>query len=69
MWLLIQYNEDKSKIKYVASHDYNVIISYINKFSHVKKYSDYYFISSNGIYFEIKLLEDLDIYEENRKDL
>ena len=60
MWILIQHNEKNTRFKYLASHDYNAIISYINKFSDVKKYSDYLFISRDGIYFEIKLGEDLD---------
>ena len=61
MWVLIQHNEDNTRFKYVTSHDYNAIISYINKFTGVKKYSDYLFISNiNKIIFEIKLGEDLD---------
>ena len=61
MWILIQHNEDNTRFKYVTSHDYNAIISYINKFTGVKKYSDYLFISNiNKIIFEIKLGEDLD---------
>ena len=63
MWIMIQHNEKNTRFKYLASHDYNAIISYINKFSDVKKYSDYLFISRDGIYFEIKLGEDLD-YEK-----
>lgn len=65
MWILIQRNKNKSKFKYVASHDYNAIISYINRFSDVKKYNDYLFISRDEIYFEIKLGEDLD-YEQTQ---
>jgi len=61
MWILIQHNENNTRFKYVTSHDYNAIISYINKFNGVKKYSDYLFISNiNKIIFEIKLGEDLD---------
>ena len=60
MWILIQHNEQNTKFKYLASTDYNAIISYINKFSDVKKYNDYLFITRDGIYFEIKLGEDLD---------
>ena len=60
MWILIQHNEKNTRFKYVTSHDYNAIISYINKFSDVKKYNDYLFITRDGIYFEIKLGEDLD---------
>ena len=67
MWILIQRNEDNSKFKYLASHDYNAIISYINKFQDVKKYNDYYFITRDGIYFEIRLGEDLDFYEKKYK--
>ena len=67
MWILIQHNEKKTRFKYIATHDYNAIISYINKFSDVKKYSDYLFISRDGIYFEIKLGEDLD-YEKTSKE-
>ena len=60
MWILIQHNEKNTRFKYVVTHDYNAIISYINKFSDVKKYNDYLFITRDGIYFEIKLGEDLD---------
>lgn len=60
MWILIQHNEKNTRFKYVATHDYNAIISYINKFSDVKKYNDYLFVTRDGIYFEIKLGEDLD---------
>lgn len=60
MWILIQHNENNTRFKYVTTHDYNAIISYINKFSDVKKYNDYLFITRDGIYFEIKLGEDLD---------
>ena len=68
MWVLIQHNEDNTRFKYVTSHDYNAIISYINKFTGVKKYSDYLFISNiNKIIFEIKLGEDLDYYEKTSK--
>lgn len=67
MWILIQRNEDNSKFKYLASHDYNAIISYINKFQDVKKYNDYYFVTRDGIYFEIRLGEDLDFYEKKYK--
>lgn len=67
MWILIQRNKDNSKFKYLASHDYNAIISYINKFQDVKKYNDYYFVTRDGIYFEIRLGEDLDFYEKKYK--
>ena len=61
MWILIQHNEENTRFKYVASHDYNAIISYINSFTDVKKYNDYLFISNiNKIIFEIKLGEDLE---------
>ena len=67
MWILIQHNEDNTRFKYVTSHDYNAIISYINSFTGVKKYNDYLFISNiNKIIFEIKLGEDLD-YEKTSK--
>lgn len=59
MWILIQHNNQNTRFKYLASHDYNAIISYINKFSDVKKYNDYLFISRDDIYFEIKLGEEL----------
>lgn len=72
MWILIQHNEKNTRFKYVASRDYNAIISYINKFSDVKKYNDYLFMTRDGIYFEIKLGEDLDyakqkIYKDKKK--
>ena len=67
MWIMIQHNEQNTRFKYLATHDYNAIISYINKFSDVKKYSDYLFITRDGIYFEIKLGEDLDYYEKTSK--
>lgn len=66
MWILYQHNKDNSKFKYLASHDYNAIISYINKFSDVKKYNDYLFVIRDEIIFEIRLGEDLD-YE--RKEI
>lgn len=73
MWILIQHNEQNTRFKYLASTDYNAIISYINNFTGVKKYSDYLFISNiNKIVFEIKLGEDLDyarkeIYKNKKK--
>lgn len=72
MWILIQHNEKNTRFKYVASRDYNAIISYINKFSDVKKYNDYLFMTRDGIYFEIKLGEELDyakqkIYKNKKK--
>lgn len=72
MWILIQHNEKNTRFKYVASRDYNAIISYINKFSDVKKYNDYLFMTRDGIYFEIKLGEELDyakqkIYKDKKK--
>lgn len=72
MWILIQHNEKNTRFKYLASTDYNAIISYINKFSDVKKYNDYLFITRDGIYFEIKLGEDLnyarkEIYKNKTK--
>ena len=72
MWILIQHNERNTRFKYVASRDYNAIISYINKFSDVKKYNDYLFMTRDGIYFEIKLGEELDyakqkIYKSKKK--
>lgn len=72
MWILIQHNEKNTRFKYLASTDYNAIISYINKFSDVKKYNDYLFITRDGIYFEIKLGEDLnyarkEIYKNKKK--
>lgn len=60
MWIMIKHNEKNTRFKYLASKDYNAIISYINKFYDVKKYNDYLFITRDGIYFEIKLGEDLD---------
>ena len=60
MWILIQRNKANTKFKYLSSNDYNVIISYINRFSDVKKYNDYLFITRDDIYFEIRLGEDLD---------
>lgn len=55
MWVLIQTNEDKSKYKYLVSESYDAIINYIHKFSFIKKYSDYKYVSSNKIYFDIRL--------------
>ena len=66
MWILIQHNEENTKFKYLSSNDYNAIISYINRFSDVKKYNDYLFITRDDIYFEIRLGEDLD-YEKTSK--
>lgn len=60
MWILIQRNKANTKFKYLSSNDYNAIISYINRFSDVKKYNDYLFITRDDIYFEIRLGEDLD---------
>ena len=67
MWILEQTNKEKTRFKYLASDDYNVIISYINRFSGVKKYNDYYFISRDDVYFKIYLGEDLDSYEKTSK--
>ena len=66
MWILIQRNKANTKFKYLSSNDYNAIISYINRFSDVKKYNDYLFITRDDIYFEIRLGEDLD-YEKTSK--
>ena len=68
MWILIQRNKANTKFKYLSSNDYNAIISYINRFSDVKKYNDYLFITRDDIYFEIKLGEDLDLYEKTSKE-
>lgn len=68
MWILVQRNEKKTRFKYLASHDYNAIISYINRFSNVKKYNDYLFVSRDNIYFEIKLGEEI-YYEKKTKEV
>lgn len=65
MWILIQRNKANTKFKYLSSNDYNAIISYINRFSDVKKYNDYLFITRDDIYFEIRLGEDLDYARKN----
>ena len=65
MWILIQRNKANTKFKYLSSNDYNAIISYINRFSDVKKYDDYLFITGDDIYFEIRLGEDLDYARKN----
>lgn len=65
MWILIQRNKANTKFKYLSSNDYNAIISYINRFSDVKKYNDYLFIIRDDIYFEIRLGEDLDYARKN----
>lgn len=59
MWILIQTNKDKTRFKYLCSKSYSDIITYINTFSKVKKYSDYYFTSSDELFFEIRLGEEL----------
>lgn len=67
MWIVIQHNEENTKFKYLATQDYNAIISYINRFNDVKKINDYLFITKDGIYFEIKLGEELSYYEKTSK--
>lgn len=67
MWVLIQHNKNFSRVKYLTSYDYNVIISYINTFSGIKKYNDYLFISKDDIYFEIKLGEELKNEKTSKK--
>lgn len=57
MWILIQTNGDKSKVKYLTSNSYDAIIKYIHTFSKIKKYSDYKFVSSDNLYFDIRLGE------------
>ena len=59
MFILIQTNEDKSRTKYLCSHSYDAIINYIHTFSKIKKYSDYKYISSDKIYFDIRLGEEI----------
>lgn len=53
MWILIQRNKANTKFKYLSSNDYNAIISYINRFSDVKKYNDYLFITRDDIYLKL----------------
>lgn len=59
MFILIQTNEDKSRTKYLCSHSYDAIINYIHTFSKIKKYSDYKYTSSDKIYFDIRLGEEI----------
>lgn len=59
MFILIQTNEDKSRTKYLCSHSYDAIINYIHTFSRIKKYSDYKYTSSDKIYFDIRLGEEI----------
>lgn len=59
MWILVQTNEDKSRIRYLCSHSYDAIINYIHTFSKIKKYSDYKYTSSDKIYFDIRLGEEI----------
>ena len=65
MWILIQENTEKTKMKYLCSHDYNVIISYINSYSNVEKIDDYLF-ANEDLLFSIRLGEDLDTYEKKK---
>lgn len=59
MFILIQTNEDKTRTKYLCSHSYDAIINYIHTFSRIKKYSDYKYTSSDKIYFDIRLGEEI----------
>jgi hypothetical protein len=59
VWILVQSNEDKSRIKYLCSYSYDAIINYIHSFSRIKKYSDYKYTSSDRIYFDIRLGEEI----------
>lgn len=59
MWVLVQTNKDKSKEKYLVSDSYDAIISYIHTFSKIKKYSDYYYVSGEDIFFNIRLGEKI----------
>lgn len=59
MFILIQTNEDKSRTKYLCSYSYDAIINYIHTFSRIKKYSDYKYTSSDKIYFDIRLGEEI----------
>lgn len=59
MYVLIQSNEDKSRVKYLCSRSYDAIINYIHTFSRIKKYSDYKFTSSDRIYFDIRLGDEI----------
>ena len=59
MWVLIQSNEDKSRIKYLVSKSYDAIIKYIHTFSRIKKYSDYKYVSSDKLYFDIRLGDEI----------
>lgn len=59
MWILVQTNEDKSRIRYLCSKSYDAIINYIHTFSKIKKYSDYKYTSSDKIYFDIRLGEEI----------
>ena len=68
MWILIQSNKDKTRVKYLASRDYDVIIDYIHRFSNVKKYSDYLWKVQGGeINFDIMLGEELNNEKTEKK--
>ena len=69
MWIVRQSNKDNSRVKYLASQDYDVIIDYIHRFSNVKKYSDYLWKVQGGeINFEILLGEVLTDEKTEKKE-
>ena len=37
MWVLVQSNRNKTRVKYLVSMEYDAIIKYIHTFSKVKK--------------------------------
>ncbi len=56
MWVLVQSNRNKTRVKYLVSMEYDAIIKYIHTFSKVKKYSDYKWVVMDGeINFDIML--------------
>ena len=57
MWVLIQTNKDKSREKYIVTKNYDDIITYIHGFTKIKKYSDYFYVSGEELFFNIRLAE------------
>lgn len=67
MWILVQTNKDKTRYKYLASHDYDALIEYIHRFSNIKKYSDYKWVVNGGeVNFDIMLGEEI---RNDRKEI
>lgn len=56
MWVLVQTNIDKTKIKYLCSYEYDNIIKYIHSYPNVRKLGDYKWFAMDGmIEFNIML--------------